>query len=88
MSITMAKTDQLIDAMKAILIWRDLESTSENINKINKSELECNLRAFPKFAILRNKKNIDAYRKAYTKKTNKDWREATINDIFKAGLVW
>ena len=84
----MEKNEHLIDAMRAILIWRDLEVTRENIKKINNDDLKCNLRVFPKFAIIRNKKNIEAYRKAYTEKTKKDWREATINSIFKAGLIW
>jgi hypothetical protein len=98
MSTTVAKTDKYFvysnlditesNAIKAILIWRDLEYTNENIKKINKSEIVCNFRSFPNFAILRNKKDIDKYRKAYTRKTNKNWREATINDIFQAELTW
>ena len=53
----MEKNEHLIDAMRAILIWRDLEVTRENIKKINNDDLKCNLRVFPKFAIIRNKKH-------------------------------
>ena len=71
----MAKTEHLNDALKAILIWRDLEVTNDNINNINNTDITCNFKAFPKFAILRNKSNIEKYRKAYSQKTNKQWQK-------------
>ena len=88
MSVNMSKKQKMDDSTRAILIWRDLEFTNENIKNINKSDITCVFRAFPKFSIIRLRSQIENYRNEYTRKTKKDWRIATINDIFKADLVW
>lgn len=86
MSVRMSQT--IDDGLKALLIWRDLEISNETINNIKNSETICNFKAFPRFTIIRLHKQIERYRNEYTRKTKKDWRVATINDIFKAELVW
>ena len=88
MSVNMSKIQKMDDGLRAILIWRGLEFTNENIKDINKSDITCVFRAFPKFSIIRLRSQIEDYRNEYTRKTKKDWRIATINDIFKADLVW
>ena len=80
--------NKMDDGIRALLIWRDLEFSNENIKKINKSDVTCVFRTFPKFSIIRLRSKIEEYRNEYTRTTKKDWRRATINDIFKAELVW
>lgn len=87
MPITTPK-QKISDGMRALLIWRNLEFTNENIKNIDISEITCIYRAFPKFSIIRLSSRIEDYRKEYTRKTNKDWKTATINEIFKAEMVW
>ena len=84
----MSKTQNIDDGLKALLIWRDLEISNETINNINNSETICNFKAFPRFTIIRLRSHIKKYRDEYTRKTKKDWRVATINDIFKSDMVW
>ena len=88
MSVKMSKTQKMDDGFYALLIWRNLKISDENINSINKSETICNFRPFPRFTIIRLRSHIEKYRDEYTRKTKKDWRVATINDIFKADMVW
>ena len=88
MSVMMSKTQNIDDGLKALLIWRDLEISNETINNINNSETICNFKAFPEFTIIRLHKQIKKYRTEYTRKTKKDWRLATINEIYKAELIW
>lgn len=88
MSVKKTNMKEMDDGLKALLIWRDLEYSNENIKNINKSDIACVFRAFPKFSIIRLRSQIENYRNEYTRKTKKDWRNATINDIFKADLVW
>ena len=88
MSITKYCKTEINDSIKAMLIWKNLEMTEENINSLNKKDTLCIFRAFPSFTIIRNKKNIHKYREKYNNKTNKDWQLATLNDILKAELVW
>jgi len=81
----MLKTQSIDDGLKALLIWRDISDGTTNINN---SETMCNFKAFPRFTIIRLRLKIEKYRTEYTRKTKKDWRLATMNDIYKAELVW
>lgn len=78
----------ILKQKKALLKWRNQEITNENLNNISKKEIECNFQPFVNFTILRKNINLDNYRIIFTNKTKKNWNIATINDIFKADLVW
>lgn len=78
----------ILKQKKALLKWRNQEITNENLNNISKKEIECNFQPFVNFTILRKNINLDNYRIIFTNKTKKQWNIATINDIFKADLVW
>ena len=84
----MSKSQTMDDGLLALLIWRALAISNENIKNISKSETVCNFKSFPRFTIIRLRTQIEKYRNEYTRKTKKDWRIATINDIFKAEMVW
>jgi hypothetical protein len=73
---------------KALLIWRCEKITAESLQKIKNYEIECAYNPFVKLTILQKNTDLDYYRKIFTKKTKKEWKNATINDIFKADLVW
>ena len=73
---------------KALLKWRNQEITNANLNNISKKEIHCTFQPFVNFTILRKNINLDNYRILFTQKTKKQWNIATINDIFKADLIW
>ena len=72
----------------ALLIWRGIPLTKENIENIDKNEYYCIYPAFASFTILRKKEYITKYREIYKKKTGKNWETATLQEIFKADMVW
>ena len=78
----------ILKQKKALLKWRNQEITNENLNNISQKEIECLFQPFVNFTILRKNINLDNYRIIFTNKTKKHWNIATINDIFKADLVW
>jgi len=73
---------------KALLMWRCEKITDESLQKIKKYEFECLYNPFVKLTILKKNIDLDYYREKFTKKTKKEWKNATINEIFKANLVW
>jgi len=73
---------------KALLIWRHEEITDESLQKIKNHEIKCLYNPFVKLTILKKDIDLNYYREKFTKKTKKQWKNATINDIFKANLVW
>ena len=77
-----------LNQVKALLKWRGLEITKDNIDKINQSEYICSYAAFVDFTILRKRIDLNKFRKAYEKKTGKSWKDATIQNIYKANIVW
>lgn len=74
--------------IEALLVWRKLPITQENILKINKKDYFCSYNAFAEFTILRKKINLEKYRQEYERITGESWEMATIQKIFKADLVW
>ena len=73
---------------KALLLWRRQEISVETMQKIENHEIACLFNPFVKLTILQKGIKLDYYREKFTKKTKKQWKNATINDIFKANLVW
>ena len=74
--------------LKALLLWRGLPNKKEIIENIDTKEYYCIYPAFAAFTIMRKNIDIEKYREAYQKKTGKDWKNATLQDIFKADMVW
>jgi hypothetical protein len=75
---------------KALLIWRDIEMNEENINNITCKDYQApnGFSNFVNFSILYKNRDLDEYRVKYLKKTGQPWQKATIQDIYKAELVW
>jgi hypothetical protein len=73
---------------KALLLWRDEAITVFSLEKIKNNEIKCTFDPFVKLTILKKNIDLDYFREQFTKKTKKRWAAATINDIFKANLVW
>jgi hypothetical protein len=73
---------------KALLIWRCEKITNESLQKIKNNEIKCVYNPFVQLTILKKDIDLDYYREKFTKKTKKQWKNATIDDIFKAELVW
>ena len=73
---------------KALLTWRCEKITLNSLKKIKNYEIRCVYNPFVQLTILKKNIDLDYYREKFTKKTNKEWKNATINDIFKANLVW
>jgi hypothetical protein len=80
--------DSINSAKKAILLWRNIEITNNNANKIITKDYTCFLKNFIFFSILYKNRNLEKYRNKYVKKTGKPWQNATIQDIYNANLVW
>ena len=80
--------DTIVPGKKAILKWRNIDITNENANKIKKDEYNCLYQNFIFFSILYKNRNLEEYRKEYVRKTGKPWKSATIQDIYRAELVW
>ena len=80
--------DNILPGKKAVLVWRGLECSQENINKIKKKDYNCFFPKFIYFSILHKNRNLEDYRERYNKKTGKSWKTATVQDIYKAELVW
>ena len=74
--------------MVAVLKWRGLEITQENIKKITQNDYICSYNGFADFTILRKRIDLNKFRKAYEKNTGKSWKKATIQNIYKANIVW
>ena len=75
---------------KAILKWKNIEITDDNLKKTKFNEYK-NPMGFATFiflSILYKNRNLDEYRKKYVLKTGKSWETATIQDIYNAELVW
>jgi len=90
MNKTMKKTmnKNIEDSKKAILLWRAKEFTNENLNQITKYDYDCIFKNFVLFSILKKNRELKPYRIQYKEITGKPWENATIQDIFKAELVW
>ena len=73
---------------KALLKWRGLNMTEENINNIKQNEITCSFNGFVDFTILRKNLDLDNFRNQYQKKTGESWKKATIQKIYKASNVW
>ena len=80
--------DDISPGKKAVLLWRGVECSKENANKIKKKDYSCFFQKFIYFSILHKNRNLEDYRKKYTEKTGKLWETATIQDIYRAELVW
>ena len=80
--------NNVIPEKKAVLLWRNIEINSKNASKIQKKDYTCFFQNFIFFSILHKNRNLEKYRKQYEKKTGKSWEEATIQEIYKAELVW
>ena len=80
--------DNILASKKAVLIWRGLDYSPENINKIKKKDYNCFFQKFIYFSILHKNRNLEDYRNRYTRKTGKSWKTATIQEIYNAELVW
>ena len=74
--------------IKALLKWRGLIITEENIKNIKQNEITCSYSGFVDFTILRKKIDLDNFRNQYQKKTGESWKKATIQKIYKASIVW
>lgn len=73
---------------KALLKWRGLNMTEENIKKIKQNEITCSFNGFVDFTILRKNLDLDNFRNQYQKKTGESWKKATIQKIYKTSIVW
>ena len=73
---------------RAVLLWRNITLNNENANKVKKKDYMCFFQQFIFFSILHKNRNLEEYRKQYAKKTGKPWEEATIQEIYRAELVW
>ena len=80
--------DSISSSKRAILLWRNLKINGENASKIKQKDYMCFFQNFIFFSILHKNRNLEEYRKQYVKKTGKPWEEATIQEIYKAELVW
>lgn len=74
--------------IKAVLKWRCKEITQDNIEKLTQNDYYCSYGGFVDFTILRKRIDLNKFRKAYEKKTGKAWDIATIQNIYKANIVW
>ena len=74
--------------LNALLLWRGLPNKKEIIEKIDKKEYYCIYTAFAAFTIMRKNIDIEKYRIMYQEKTGKDWKVATLQEIFKSNMVW
>lgn len=74
--------------LNALLLWRGLSKKKEIIEKIDRKEYYCIYTAFAAFTIMRKDINIEKYRQIYQEKTGKDWKVATLQEIFKSNMVW
>lgn len=73
---------------KAVLLWRNISINKENANKIQKKDYNCFFQQFIFFSILHKNRNLEEYRIRYVQKTGKPWETATIQEIYRAELVW
>ena len=75
---------------QALCLWRDIEMNEENMNNITFKDYQSpyGFTNFVHFSILYKNRNLADYREKYFKKTGKPWQKATIQDIYKAELVW
>ena len=75
---------------KALFLWRDIEMNEENMNKIAYKDYQSpyGFASFVNFSILYKNRDLNEYREKYSNKTGKSWKTATIQDIYKAELVW
>jgi hypothetical protein len=80
--------DNISPGKRAILMWRGLDCSTENANKIKKKDYNCFFQKFIYFSILQKNRNLEDYRRRYAEKTGKSWETATIQDIYHAELVW
>jgi len=76
------------DGKKAILLWREKEFTNENLNQITEKDYNCIFKNFVLLSILKKNRKLKQYRIKYQENTGKSWKNATIQDIFNAELVW
>ena len=60
--------------LKALLKWRGLNITEENIKNIKQNEITCSYNAFVDFTILRKKLDLDNFRNQYQTKTGESWK--------------
>ena len=72
----------------ALIKWRDLTITPQTLSYINKNEFCCSWECFVDFTILKKNINLHKYRIEYENKTKKNWRLATIQEIFMADIEW
>ena len=72
----------------ALLKWRGLKFNEESIKNIKQNDITCTFNSFVDFTILRKNINLDKFRKQYEKITGESWKEATIQKIYKAPIVW
>lgn len=72
----------------ALLKWRKVSITNENIQKLKNCEYSCMYNPFVELSILKKNIDLNKYRQKYTDNTGKPWEQATIQQIFEAGIVW
>lgn len=73
---------------EALLMWRNKPVNEQNMSSLVKEDIFCNFEPFVQLTILKKNIDLEQYRKKYTEKTKKKWETATINDIYRANLVW
>ena len=81
-------TPTLTKNLVALIIWRDIIITPQNISNIKNNEFYCSWESFVDFTILKKNINLNKYRIQYQNKTGKNWRIASIQEIFKAEMEW
>lgn len=83
-------SDPINNNKKALLIWKGFDINESNLKNItfNDYRSPSGFTNFVNMSILYKNRNLEEYRKQYEKKTGKSWKNATIQDIYNAELVW